>query len=141
MTNETVEYKGVEPTRAHAADAGFDLRAEAQRTLAPKSTQLIGTGTYFDIPKGLVGLVFQRSSLSERGLILANGVGVIDAGYQGEVKVALHNLNTIPIDVEAAERIAQIVFLPLADVALTKVDSFAQESERGVGGFGSSGRN
>ena len=131
-------YIGTAPTRAHKDDAGLDLRAAEGRWVARRCLCLVDTGTAVDIPEGHVGLLVARSSLCKRGLMLANGVGIIDAGYHGTIKVPLIGMRAYGI--EAGERIAQLVIVPIAQVDPVEVEEF-EESERGNGGFGSTGRN
>ena len=131
-------YKGTAPTRAHKDDAGLDLRAAEGRWLYESGIfTMVDTGTAVDIPKGHVGLLVARSSLCHKGLMLANGVGIIDPGYHGTIKVPLvsfcRNAN-----IDAGERIAQLVIVPIAQVKPVEVEEF-EESERGNGGFGSTG--
>lgn len=129
------------PERMHPDDAGADLKADATWRIEPGRTRVVGTGTCWEIPRGYVGLVFARSSLAvEKGLMLTNGVGVIDAGYQGEVKVPLHNCTGTFVTIDEGERIAQMVIVPIATPELVRVDDFDAPTERGEGGFGSTGK-
>lgn len=130
-------YKGAAPTRAHKDDAGLDLRAAESVWIAYGCLCMVDTGTAVDIPKGHVGLLVARSSLCKKGLMLANGVGIIDSGYHGTIKVPL--LGVSADGIEAGERIAQLVIVPIADVEPVEVEEF-EDSERGEGGFGSTGR-
>ena len=101
---------------------------------------MIHTGIAMEIPEGYAGLVFARSGLaSKRGLAPANKVGVVDSDYRGEIIVALHNHGDEPQRIEDGERIAQIVVTPFLNAAFVEADSLA-ETERGEGGFGSTGR-
>ena len=131
-------YRGMAPTRAHRDDAGLDLRAAGSARIAYGSLYMVDTGTAVSIPQGHVGLLVARSSLCIKGLMLANGVGIIDPGYHGTVKVPLFGLSAD--EIEAGERIAQLVIVPIADVEPVEVEEF-EESERGMGGFGSTGRD
>lgn len=142
-----------EPVRAHPWDAGVDLVADAVmaggdvHTNFGKSyiaraggTAMFGTGVAVAIPVGYVGLVFVRSSIGvKRHLVLANGTGVIDSGYTGEVMVCLLNEGDAPVAIEHGERIAQLVVVPCSTSSWVEVDGL-DETERGQGGFGSSGR-
>lgn len=128
------------PNKAHSIDAGFDLKAREDVSVLPKYTEFIPTGVCVEIPVGMVGLLFPRSSISKTPLRMANSVGVIDAGFTGEIKVPLYNTSDVGIrDINKYERIAQLVIVPLADVSIEIVDEL-EESERGNGGFGSTGR-
>lgn len=131
----------VVPERAYAGDAGLDLSACDRIELAPGERALVGTGLAVAIPAGHAGFVQPRSGLAAKhGITIVNTPGLIDSGYRGEIKVAL--LNTDPratFVVEPGMRIAQLVVLALPEVLPVEVDELP-ESERGEGGFGSSGR-
>ena len=99
---------------------------------------MVGTNVRVEIPQGFAGLLFARSSLSRLGLMLANGVGVIDHGYTGEVMVPLVNVGRDPVSVRKGERIAQLVIVPCLFPDFIWVDKL-DETERGAGGFGSTG--
>lgn len=128
------------PKKSHSIDAGFDLKAREAVSIFPQDTEFIPTGVCVEIPVGMVGLLFPRSSISKTPLRMANSVGVIDAGFTGEIKVPLYNTSDVEIrDIEQYERIAQLVIVPLADVSIEVVDEL-DTTERGVGGFGSTGK-
>ena len=130
------------PTYGSACSAGADLYAcEAGGvTIEAGCTVLVHTGIAMAIPEGYVGLVYARSGLAtKRGLAPANKVGVIDSDYRGEVMVALHNHGDKAQTVENGERIAQIVFTPYVAADFDVVDEL-DDTERGEGGFGSTGR-
>jgi dUTP diphosphatase len=132
--------EAVLPTRAHADDAGLDLAACERVELAPGERALVGTGLAVAIPDGHAGFVQPRSGLAVRhGISIVNTPGLIDAGYRGELKVAL--LNTDPHEpfvVEPGMRIAQLVVLPVPALEPVEVTELPA-SARGAGGFGSSG--
>lgn len=132
------------PQRQHYNDAGFDLSTKTSVIIYPGETIFVPTGycpDKQDIPDGSVGLVFARSSLSKKGLILANGVGVIDAGYEGEVMVALWNTSKdTPVVLDEYERITQIVIVKLDTMSFLYIEPPVQASERGNDGFGSTGK-
>ena len=131
------------PTYSSADAAGADLRAltGGPVTVAPGETVLLHTGLAFAIPQGFVGLVCARSSLgAKKGLAPANKVGVIDADYRGEVRVALHNHGSVPQVVEDGDRVAQLVIVPYLTARFTRVDEL-DDTQRGSGGFGSTGQN
>lgn len=129
------------PERQHQDDVGADLKADATWRIEPGRTRMVGTGTRWEIPSGHVGLVFARSSLAvKKGLVLANGVGVIDPGYQGEVMVPLLNPTGTFVTIDEGERIAQMVIAPIATPELVRVGGFDETTERGVCGFGSTGK-
>ena len=131
------------PTHATDGSAGADLYALCESefiVIPPHETVLIHTGFAFEIPDGYVGLVFARSSLgTKRGLAPANKVGVIDSDYRGEVMVSLHNHSNVPAKIENAERIAQMVIVPYLKTEFILSDGL-DETERGTGGFGSTGK-
>ncbi|HEX7083339.1 MAG TPA: dUTP diphosphatase [Gaiellaceae bacterium] len=130
----------VVPTRAYAGDAGFDLAACDRVELGPGERALVPTGLAVAIPEGYAGFVQPRSGLAARnGISIVNTPGLVDSGYRGELKVTL--LNTDRRDtfvVEPGMRIAQLVVLPVPEVAPREVEELPG-SERGAGGFGSSG--
>lgn len=134
--------KAVVPTYGSPFSAGADLYAceEGDIVIASGETRLIHTGIAIEIPNGYVGLIYARSGLaSKRGLAPANKVGVIDSDYRGEIMVALHNHSAIDQTVISGERVAQIVFTPYKAASFCVVDEL-DSTERGEGGFGSTGR-
>jgi dUTP pyrophosphatase len=135
------------PARAHHGDAGVDLYSSEDVELAPGHRALVGTGIAVAIPVGMVGLVHPRSGLAARvGLSIVNSPGTVDAGYRGEIKVSLINLDpSAPIVVNRGDRIAQLLVQRVELVDLVEVSSFDQaglaDTTRGDGGHGSSGRH
>ena len=133
------------PLPAYATDgsAGLDLRAmvEAPLTLNPGDTELLPTGLSIHIgDAGYAGMILPRSGLGHKhGIVLGNLVGLIDSDYQGQLMVSCWNLGNSAFTIEPGERIAQLVIVPVMQVALTQVDEF-DDSARGEGGFGHSGR-
>lgn len=130
------------PVRGSEAAAGYDLHAclDRQVSIAPHETVKIGTGLSAAIPAGWFGAVFARSGLASReGLRPANCVGVCDSDYRGEIIVALHNDSDTPRTVVHGERIAQLVILPFLEAEFEFTDELP-ETERGDGGFGSTGK-
>ncbi|OBH89640.1 dUTP diphosphatase [Mycobacterium sp. E2733] len=133
------------PTRAHQGDAGVDLYSAEDLKLDPGRRALVRTGVAVAIPFGMVGLVHPRSGLASRvGLSIVNSPGTIDAGYRGEIKVALINLDpTEPVVVHRGDRIAQLLVQRVELVELVEVSSFDEaglaDTSRGDGGHGSSG--
>lgn len=130
------------PTMGSKFAAGADLYSaeDADVVIEPSETKFIGTGLAMEIPEGYVGLVYARSGLAcKRGLAPANKVGVVDSDYRGEIKVALHNHGKEAQTVEKGERIAQMVIAPYLSVNYEEADELS-ETERGEGGFGSTGR-
>ena len=135
------DSRAVEPKYGSADAAGADLYAlmDAPLTLAPGQTALVHTGLAVEIPAGFVGLVCARSGLAtKRGLAPANKVGVIDADYRGEVMVALHNHSTEAQTIDQGERIAQLVLVPYLTAAYEQAEDLS-DTDRGAGGFGSTG--
>lgn len=134
--------KATVPTYGTLCAAGADLYAMLDEpvTLAPHETKFISTGIAFEIPVGLVGLVFARSGLScKQDLAPANKVGVVDADYRGEVMVILHNHGTQNRTIQNGDRIAQIVFVPYVQAEFIVADELSS-TDRGTGGFGHTGR-
>ncbi len=132
----------VVPTYGSPFSAGADLYAcETEAvTVEPHKTVLIHTGLSLEIPEGFAGLIYARSGLaSKKGLAPANKVGVIDADYRGEVMVALHNHSEIPQSIEPGERVAQMVIAPFLKADFIVADELS-DTERGEGGFGSTGK-
>jgi dUTP pyrophosphatase len=131
------------PHYATAGSAGMDLRAclDAPLTLAPGCSELIPTGIAVHIGDlTLAAVLLPRSGLGHKhGIVLGNLVGLIDSDYQGEVLVSCWNRSSAPFTIEVGERIAQMVFVPVVQVALQTVEEFGA-SRRGEGGFGHSGR-
>ncbi|MHB8209741.1 MAG: dUTP diphosphatase [Acidithiobacillus sp.] len=130
------------PHYASADAAGMDLRAclDAPLQLAPGQAELVSAGFAMHIGDPQVtALLLPRSGLGHRGLVLGNLVGLIDADYQGPLKISLWNRGTAEMVIEPGERVAQMVLVPIIRPDITVVASFTA-SERGVAGFGSTGR-
>ena len=130
------------PTAGSRYAAGYDLRAclDAPVVIPPHATAMIGTGLSIAVPEGWFGAVFARSGLaSKQGLRPANCVGVCDSDYRGEYIVALHNDSGEARIVSPGDRIAQLVLLPCAAATFTEAETLP-ETERGAGGFGSTGK-
>lgn len=130
------------PTRGSEQAAGYDLYAATSYgiQIAPHSTVMVGTGLSIEIPDGYFGAVFARSGLaSKKGLRPANCVGVCDSDYRGEYMVALHNDTDKLVEIAPHERIAQLVIMPYLAVEFEEVNELS-DTERGDGGFGSTGK-
>lgn len=129
------------PARAHDDDAGFDLCALDGITLKPGERALVATGIAIALPAGTVGLVVPRSGLAAKhGLTLVNSPGIIDAGYRGEIRCILLNTDaTEPIEINAGDRIAQLVVQRVEAPAVLEVEELPPTMRAG-GGFGSTGR-
>ena len=130
------------PTYGSAEAAGADLYAclEAEVTIGAGETVFIPTGLALEVPKGCAGLIYARSSLgTKRGLAPANKVGVIDSDYRGQVMVALHNHGAVSQTVSPGERIAQLLITPVYTPDFCETDDLT-DTDRGAGGFGSTGK-
>lgn len=130
------------PTRGSEYAAGYDLYAAIDETLVigPHETQKVGTGLAFDLPNNTFAAIFARSGLATKeGLRPANCVGVCDSDYRGEYIVALHNDSEEIRYVKPGERIAQMVLMPYIPMEFVEVDELT-ETNRGEGGFGSTGQ-
>lgn len=131
------------PTYATQGSAGLDLRAclDQAIVLNPGETQLIPTGLAMHIDNpGLAAMILPRSGLGHKhGIVLGNLVGLIDSDYQGQIMVSMWNRGNTPFTVEPMERIAQLVVVPVVQVGFNIVTDF-KNSERGAGGFGSTGK-
>ncbi len=134
----TLGTSGIMPINKHDS-AGYDLSSPITLNLAPKETIFLDLGIAIHIAnKSLVGLIYPRSSLGLKGLRLLNTVAVIDSDYIGNIKLALINDSNIPLEIQAKDRIAQIVFTQIQHTTFTVVDSH-KATVRGIGGFGSTG--
>jgi len=130
------------PTAGSERAAGYDLRAcmDAPVTIAPHTTEKIGTGLAIAVPDGFFGAIFARSGLAtKQGLRPANCVGVCDSDYRGEYIIAVHNDGDTPQTVAPGDRIAQLVILPYLTAEFAETDTLP-ETARGAGGFGSTGK-
>ena len=138
------------PTKAHATDAGFDIVA-ISKEYDDDNNIVYGTGLAFEIPEGHVGLLFPRSSNAKKDLMLSNSVGCIDAGYRGEVmfkfkrlfcelweKGEFHGLAEDK-QYDVGDRIGQLIIMPIPDIDFVEADELS-ETDRGTGGYGSSGK-
>jgi dUTP pyrophosphatase len=137
---QRLDPRAVLPTHAYTHDAGLDLYALEGVTLAPGARASVRTGVAVEIPEGQAGLVLPRSGLAARhGIALVNAPGLIDAGYRGELQVLLLNTDRDQsCTLEAGDRIAQLVLVAVATPAVVEVQELTG-SDRGQGGFGSSG--
>jgi dUTP pyrophosphatase len=127
------------PAYARPGDAGLDLHAAHDVTLAPGARALVATGLAVAIPFGFAGLVLPRSGLARaQGVTVLNAPGLVDAGYRGELRALLVNHGAEPVTLRRGERVAQLVIQPIQAVQLIEVAELPA-SERGEGGFGSTG--
>lgn len=125
------------PTKAHRADAGFDLYSREAVIISAKESATFDTGVHMQIPEGFVGFLKSKSELNVKHGITSEGV--IDSGYTGSIVVKLYNHSGKDYKVEIGDKISQIVLLPIVMTDLELVKNF-ENSERGNNGFGSSGR-
>lgn len=128
------------PAYAYVGDAGLDLRAAEAATLKPFERKLVSCGIALAIPQGYAGFVLPRSGLAAKhGISIVNAPGLIDSNYRGEIKAILVNLDAHDdFEIAHGDRIAQLVIMEVPPVQLQEVDELS-ETERGTGGFGSSG--
>jgi len=135
-----LDERAVLPTQAHAGDAGLDLYALEPGVLEPGQRASVATGIAVEIPPGQAGLVLPRSGLAMRhGISIVNAPGLIDSGYRGELRVLLLNTDREQrFEIAAGARIAQLVLVSVQRPGVVEVDALG-DSERGGGGFGSSG--
>lgn len=127
------------PKYAKQDDAGVDLHCVSDPTIDTSGNTVFKTGLAFEIPTGYVGLLFPRSSISKTGYHLRNSVGVIDAGYRGEVIVKFGFKGFSETHYKKGDRIAQLIIMPRPYVEFEEVDELS-ETDRGTGGFGSTGQ-
>ncbi len=132
------------PAYATPGSAGLDLRAclDGPLTLAPNAWQLVPTGLAIHLADpGFAAMILPRSGLGHKhGIVLGNLVGLIDSDYQGQLMVSAWNRSDVPFTIEPMERIAQMVIVPVVQASFRLVDDFSAASERGAGGYGSTGR-
>jgi dUTP pyrophosphatase len=126
------------PTKAHPEDAAYDLYSPLDFTLSKGQTITVNLGVHFSIPKGWYGQIAGRSSLAKAGCTVLGGV--VDSGYTGPVHAILVNLGHEDRAFKQGDRIAQIIILPVAQADIELVAEFERTTNRGDGGFGSSGR-
>jgi len=128
------------PSYAHIHDAGMDLAVKEEVNLYPYNTYMVGTGVRVSIPEGYFGMVVMRSGFaSKNNVVLANGSGIIDAGYVGEIKLPLYVDCKKIVHIPKGERVAQLIIFEIPQIEIEVVDEL-DDTDRGDGGFGSSGR-
>lgn len=137
--NDKLRALGIELAAPRAGDAGYDLFAIANYSVEPGQRALVESGLHLEIPAGFVGLVKDRSSVASAGVHTL--AGVIDSSYRGELKILLANLGSSPYRIRAGQKIAQLLVVPVYTAAIEYVGSLEDlsASERGAGGFGSTG--
>jgi dUTP pyrophosphatase len=139
---EKMEDRAFLPTKNNVDDAGYDLAAYETGTIEPWSKAVVGLRIKIAIPSGYYGRIASRSGLSVKNDIEV-GAGVIDCGYQDEVKVVLRNFSDNPYTYHAGDRIAQLILSPYATVPIKQVNKISDvtgKTVRGLGGFGSTGK-
>lgn len=127
------------PSKVHEDDAGFDLTAISVEEDRKRNIVSYGTGLAFEIPKGYVGLLFPRSSVYKHQISLSNCVGVIDSGYRGEVSFKFRIEQPHISRYTVGDRIGQLIIMPYPEIEFEEVEDLS-ETDRGTGGYGSSGR-
>ena len=134
-----VSETAIIPTKGSKFAAGFDLYADRDAVIRPNETEMIGTGIAVAITEGYFGGIYARSGLaSKQGLRPANCVGIADADFRGEIKVALHNDSREVREVHRGDRIAQLIIQPYPEIEFVETEELP-ETDRGEGGFGSTG--
>lgn len=139
------EVKGLQGYYATPGSAGIDLclcsPGRKVRIAPGRQATLLNTGIAIHIKdRGLCGVIVPRSGLGHRGLVLGNGTGIIDADYQGEIKISVVNRGVSDIELHHGDRIAQILFMPIVQAKFNIVEEFEVSTSRGHGGFGSTGK-
>jgi dUTP pyrophosphatase len=142
------ESSELQLTKATQMSVGYDLRAKENYTIHVGETTYVETGIFLEIPEGFVGKIYSRSGLSTKhGVVLVNGTGIIDSDYRGEIMVALtllsgYKLRPPTYEIKKHDRVAQILFEKVENTNIEYVESCDKlcKTERGVGGFGSSGK-
>lgn len=126
------------PKKAHESDAAYDLTA-VSRSFDDHGNVVYGFGFALEIPEGYVGLVFPRSSIYRKDLFLTNAVGVIDAGYRGEVTAKFKSTSQrLPTSYNVGDRVAQLIVIPIPEIEFVEADMLS-DTVRGAGGYGSTG--
>lgn len=135
--NIILDNGAFKPEFAHKTDAGADLRSPVEAVVPAHGSVVIDTGVHVEIPEGYVGMLKSKSGLNVKHDLI--GTGTIDSGYSGSIRVKLYNLGDTDYQVFRGDKIIQMVILPCGYCEFTQVEKFA-DSERGDGGFGSTGR-
>lgn len=123
--------------KGHDTDSGYDLKTKYAFKLLPNQTKLIPTSLFLELDKNIEAQVRPKSSISAKGIIVH--FGTVDSDYRGEVQVVMQNLNQHGVEFEVGQKIAQIVFSKKTDVELEQTDTISNDTDRGTGGFGSTG--
>ena len=131
------------PKRGSPQAAGYDISSPIEIVIPPRSTIIIDTGIYITIPFGWIGMIASRSGLGvKKGITVAQGIGIIDPDYRGEIKIGLYNRNDEPYTVSVNDKVAQLMFIPFGLIPFQKVNTIQEitdgsRTHRGSGGFGS----
>lgn len=123
--------------KGHNTDSGYDLKTTRPFKLLPNQTKRIPTSLFLELDKNIEAQVRPKSSISAKGILVH--FGTVDSDYRGEVKVVMQNLNQHGVEFEAGQKIAQIVFNEKTEVVLEQTDTISNDTDRGIGGFGSTG--
>ena len=127
------------PQYAHEGDAALDLRSTCDYRLDPREWHVIPSGIKIELPKGYAALVLPRSGLAtKQGVTIINSPGLIDSGYRGEIGIPLLNVSNVSMPIKKGDRVAQLMVIKVENVEFERVESL-EESDRGEGGFGSTG--
>ena len=135
------------PAYSTAGAAGFDIKADEAKIIFPGETQIISTGMHFEVPEGYALFILSRSGLASKGIVVGNSPGLVDSDYTGEVKIIIRNTNTPSetlvednnvFKISVGDRIAQGVIMKVEQVGFEQVSEI-KKTERGAGGFGSTG--
>lgn len=137
---EVIGYSEGRLRRSSAGASGYDLTAGRSNEIPPGCSALFWTGVAVSMPPGIEAQVRSRSGHAARGLVVQGGVGTIDSDYRGQIQVVLKNMSMVSAHVSKGERIAQLVFVPVIHPNFHKVQRFTDKTERGDGGFGSTGK-
>ena len=135
--NVKLDPGAIMPTRAHDTDAGLDLYARENQVILPRSSATFDTGVHIELPPDTVGMLKSKSGLNVKYGLTSEGV--IDEGYTGSIAVKLYNHSCETYRVVRGDKISQLVILPIVKPILNLVEAL-EETERGTGGFGSTGR-
>ena len=133
-----MKYKcGYDLVKGHDTDSGYDLKTKYAFKLLPNETKLIPTSLFLELDKNIEAQVRPKSSISAKGVLVH--FGTVDSDYRGEVKVVMQNLNQHGVEFEAGQKIAQIVFNEKTEVVLEQTNNIENNTQRGIGGFASTG--
>jgi len=135
---KTMKYKcDYDLVKGHDTDSGYDLKTTRPFKLLPNQVKLIPTSLYLELDKHIEAQVRPKSSISAKGILVH--FGTVDSDYRGEVQVVMQNLNQHGVEFEAGQKIAQIVFSEKTEVVLEQTENISNDTDRGIGGFGSTG--